>query len=231
MSEKNINLITSPTIETRNRLINLKIFNSKKIHLLRDPVLDDENFNIKNNRDYKNRYKFLAIGRLTRQKNFTFLINCFEKVLRTNKDFTLNIAGDGEEKNKLNEIIKSRNLQNNIKLIGFKKNIKRLYENHDCFILSSLWEDPGFVLIEAASYSIPVISSDCKSGPKEISNNGKNMFLYKNNNQKDFIKKLNKFLNSKNIDLKQKCKNSRKFVKRFTLNSHVESLTKILKYY
>ena len=122
----------------------------------------------KNIRNYNKRKKFLAIGRLTKQKNFSFLIECFEIIISKDNNITLTIAGEGEEKNKLIEMINSKNLEKNIKLVGFKKNVQKLYKDHDCFVLSSLWEDPGFVLVEAASNLIPVISSNCESGPKKF---------------------------------------------------------------
>ncbi len=228
-SKNNIELVTSPTIETKDKLINLKIFDSKKLFLLRDPILSQKNLRIKNNRNYIKRNKFLAVGRLSKQKNFSFLIECFEKIIKKNKNITLNIAGKGEEKNKLNKIIKSKKLQKKIKLIGFKKNIQQLYKQHDCFVLSSLWEDPGFVLIEAANNYIPIISSNCNSGPKEISKNGKNMFLYQTNNKTDFFKKLDQFLKIKNSDLLKKCNKSKKVIKEFSIEKHVNNLTTLLK--
>ena len=141
----------------------------------------------------------------------------------------MNIAGDGEEKKKLMKLIKLKKLQKNIKLIGYKKNIKQLYKKHDCFILSSLWEDPGFVLIEAANHYIPIISSNCNSGPKEISNNGKNMFLFKTDNEVNFLKKFDQFIKIKQIDLKKKCKKSKQEIKKFSIKSHLDNLTKLLK--
>ena len=108
-------------------------------------------------------------------------------------------------------------------------NIKQLYKKHDCFILSSLWEDPGFVLIEAANYYIPIISSNCKSGPKEISKNGKNMFLFKTDNEVNFLKKFDQFIKIKQIDLKKKCKKSKQEIKKFSIKSHLDNLTKLLK--
>lgn len=228
-SKKNIDLVTTPTIETKNRLKNLKIFNSSKLYLLRDPILSQQDLKFKNDRDYKKRKKFLAIGRLSKQKNFSFLIKCFEKVIKKNKNINLNIAGDGEEKKKLMKLIKLKNLQKNIKLIGYKKNIRQLYKKHDCFILSSLWEDPGFVLVEAANHYIPIISSDCKSGPKEISKNGKYMFLFKTDNEVNFLKKFDQFIKIKKIDLKKKCKKSKQEIKKFSINSHLDILIKLLK--
>ena len=55
----------------------------------------------------------------------------------------------------------------------YKKDIHNLLKHCYCFILSSPWEDPGFVLIEAAANNANIISSDCKSGPKEFLSNGK----------------------------------------------------------
>ena len=53
--------------------------------------------------------------------------------------------------------------------------------NSDIFILSSLWEEVGFVMIEAAFCNSYIISSDCPNGPKEFLNNGKNGILFSNN--------------------------------------------------
>ena len=95
LSKKKISFVTSPTIETQNNLIKLKIFDSKKIFLLRDPIIEKNINKIFKLRNYNKRKKFLAIGRLTKQKNFSFLIECFEKILSRYKDISLTIAGDG----------------------------------------------------------------------------------------------------------------------------------------
>ena len=65
---------------------------------------------------------------------------------------------------------KTRNnkLQDKIYLMGYSKNIYNYMKNAKAFILSSLWEDPGFVLIEAAMCNLFIISSDCKNGPKRL---------------------------------------------------------------
>jgi glycosyltransferase involved in cell wall biosynthesis len=58
-------------------------------------------------------------------------------------------------------------LQEKVKLLGFKDNIFTYLKNCHCFISTSLWEDPGFVLIESGFCKLPVITSDCPNGPKE----------------------------------------------------------------
>ena len=67
----------------------------------------------------------------------------------------------------------------------------------DCFILSSLWEDPGFVLAEAGVMNTNIISSDCPNGPKEIINNEDFLFM---NGSSDSL--LQKFLIYKNKTIK-----------------------------
>ena len=62
------------------------------------------------------------------------------------------------------------------------------------FYLTSLWEDPGFVLVEAALAGVPIISSECPNGPKEIIQN--NGFLFQNNNLNDLLIKFRDFLNT-----------------------------------
>ena len=86
------------------------------MHLLRDPILDMKDLSSKKIKNYNKRKKFLAIGRLTKQKNFSFLIECFEEIILKNRKITPTIAGEGEEKNKLKEMINSKNLRKKYKI-------------------------------------------------------------------------------------------------------------------
>ena len=74
-----------------------------------------------------------------------------------------------------------------------KKNIFKYLKKCKCFISTSLWEDPGFVMVEAAASNCFVISSDCRSGPKEFIGKD-NGLLFKNNNLDDLINKFNEFI-------------------------------------
>ena len=78
------------------------------------------------------------------------------------------IVGDGELVDFYKKKINENNLSDKIKILNFKKNIFNYIKNAKCIISSSLWEDPGFVMVEAAFVGTPVISSDCPSGPKRI---------------------------------------------------------------
>lgn len=202
--------ITCPTNSTKNYLIGLNIIDKNKIEVLQDPVLNIRKIRklqLQSLDEKINNYLFAA-GRLTQQKNFEFLINGFNKIHINHPDIKLLIAGDGELQKRLKLVIKNLNLENKVHLIGFKKNIYNYMKNSKGFILSSLWEDPGFVLIEAAFCRVPIIASDCNNGPKEIINNDTYGYIFKSNDLDDLVKTLNKYLmdiseNKKSINLKK----------------------------
>ena len=66
-------------------------------------------------------------------------------------------------------------------------------KNSEIFVLSSLWEEVGFVIVEAAMCNAYIISSDCPNGPREFLNNGNNGLLFKNNLNKSLFKTLNDY--------------------------------------
>ena len=171
----------------------------------------------------------LAIGRLTHQKNFSFLIKAFKKINEKYPEYILQILGDGEQKLELIELINKLNLQEKVNLLGFQKNVYKYLINSDCFVLSSLWEDPGFVLLEAGLSNTIVISSNCNNGPEEILKNGDRGFLFQNNNLDDFLNKFDEFKKAENKQLFNKKKNLKRYIKKFTIYSHFNTLSKIIK--
>jgi glycosyltransferase involved in cell wall biosynthesis len=223
---KNIYLVTSPTQKTYKLLVNYNLVKEKKIKILRDPVICIEDIKSKNE-DYIYDDNFcLSIGRLSKQKNFSFLVNAFKNKI-FNKTQLL-ILGDGEEKKKLLNIIEKSD-NKNIKLLGYKKNIMDYLIRSNCFILSSLWEDPGFVLIEAAYARTPIISSDCPHGPSEFLENGRNGYLYTSNNLESFINVYNSFLNEDKKNIKIKSLNALKAAKNFSIFQHYKCISNILR--
>ena len=95
-------------------------------------------------------------------------------------------------------------------------------------IVSSLWEDPGFVMVEAAFNLVPLIVSDCPSGPKEFVDKDKNGYLFNSNNEKSLIMKINKFEKDKNIIVKKKIKNALDKSLNYTDINHYRLLKKFI---
>tara|TARA_B100000989_G_scaffold270718_1_gene227017 strand:- start:32884 stop:34011 length:1128 start_codon:yes stop_codon:yes gene_type:complete len=225
ISEK-IYKVTAPTKIIADDLINKKIFSEKKIDVLYDPVIKINNYTKRFKKKFENKNKIIAIGRLTAQKNFPFLIDCFSSIEKKYDSYTLHILGDGEQKNKLERLIKSKNLNNKVYLHGYKKNINEYLNNSFCFVLSSLWEDPGFVIIEAAMNNTVILSTNCDSGPRELLKNKENSFVF--NNKESFIRSFENLVNS-DEDFKHNMKiKMKKNVKKFTLFRHYLKLNKII---
>ena len=111
------------------------------------------------------------------------------------------IVGDGELKIKIEKLIKKLNLNKNIFIIGHTKNVYYYMKKSKAFILSSLWEEVGFVIVEAAMSNALVISSNCKNGPQEFLSKGDGGFLFNSNETNALFKSLDSFLisNKKNI--------------------------------
>ena len=228
---KNIFHITCPTKATTFYIRDLKIISSEKVSTLYDPILNTQIINKKKREkstfELKNFY--LAVGRLTKQKNFKFLIDVFSEFLKgTNNNLV--IIGEGEEKKSLQKLIEKKSLEKKIILIGFKNNVFKYFKKSKCFILSSLWEDPGFVLVESAYMNIPIISSDCDNGPKEILDDGKNGILFKSNDKTSLLNALLKFENMDRKVINKNLLNCKKRIKVFTYFNHFKSLEKILDY-
>lgn len=224
---KKVSIVTTPTISTKNYLINkLQI---KNIFLLRDPILQVSKIKKNYKRTVSVKKNFLAIGRLTKQKNFLFLLECFKIIIEKDPENYLFILGDGEEFNKLKNYIEKNSLEKNIFLEGYKKDIYNYLINSKAFILTSLWEDPGFVLIEAAYSNTSIISSNCDNGPKEILNNGKNGFLFNSNNQEHFLEVFKNFQLSSEKEVYEKKKNAKRMCRKYSLFNHYLQINKIFK--
>ena len=226
---KKIYHVTCPTNSTTSYMQELKMISSEKISTLYDPILSTKLINkIKSKRtsfEFNNFY--LAIGRLTKQKNFKFLIEVFSEFLKT-CDNSLIIIGEGEQKDSLQKFVEKKNLKDKIILIGYKDNVFEYFEKSKCFILSSLWEDPGFVLVESAYMNTPIISSDCDNGPKEILGHGSNGILFKSNDKASLLDALHKFENMDQNIINKKLLDCKKGIKVFTYFNHFKSLEKIL---
>lgn len=219
IASKKVSKIICPTQQTKKFLIEKNIFPSEKIFTVPDPIIEVKKINFLKKKPIKENFKkpyFLTIGRFTKQKNHFFLINFFSKNKNYLEKHNLIIIGDGELKVKYQKKIQESGLQNYIQILDYKKNVFNYIKSAKCVISSSLWEDPGFIMIEAASVNTPIITSDCPNGPKEFIDQNKCGFLYASNNEQSFKISLDEFLNMSEKDLSIKLFNAKKKTKFYT---------------
>jgi glycosyltransferase involved in cell wall biosynthesis len=109
----------------------------------------------------------LAVGRLTRQKGFSYLIEAFRQV-RNTVPARLVVIGEGQEHQRLLNLTEALEIKSDVVFLGFQTNPYRFMSRADLFVLSSLWEGLPTVLVEAMACRTPVVSTRCPSGPTEI---------------------------------------------------------------
>lgn len=113
----------------------------------------------------------LGAGKLHPQKDFPTLIRAFAKV-RQIREARLVILGWGKERSRLEALAEELGLSNEIDFLDHVKNPYAYMAKADVFVLSSAWEGLPNVLIEALAVGVPVVATDCPSGPREILHGG-----------------------------------------------------------
>lgn len=110
----------------------------------------------------------ITAGRLSNQKGQWHLIRAFSEVVKEINNAKLIILGVGEKEEYLRKLIKELKLENNVYLLGHKSNPYVYLSKSNLFVFSSLFEGLGNILLEAMACEIPIISTDCDAGPREL---------------------------------------------------------------
>jgi glycosyltransferase involved in cell wall biosynthesis len=113
----------------------------------------------------------VGIGRLTRQKDFPTLIRALAGV-RRKLPCRLIILGEGKDRGSLEHLAKRLSLSEQIAMPGFVENPYAYLKRAALFVLSSAWEGSPNALTEALALGVPVVATDCPSGPREILKDG-----------------------------------------------------------
>ena len=164
----------------KDSLVNKLSIDAKMINVVYNPAADEKiidlSLEITDDYSFKN-YTIINIGRLTKQKDHLTLLKAFKLVIKET-ECNLLIIGEGSERQNIENYIRNNDLENYVKLLGYKSNPWKYLSRSNLFVLSSIWEGFGNVIVESMLLGIPVISSSCKSGPAEILDNGKYGNLY-----------------------------------------------------
>ncbi len=115
--------------------------------------------------------RILAVGTLKPVKDYTTLLKAFAQLLHSTNAKLL-ILGEGGCRTALEEQAKQLGIEGSIFLSGFVKDPAPFYQHADLHVLSSTTEGLPTVIIEALDAGIPIVSTDCPSGPREILKGG-----------------------------------------------------------
>ena len=121
--------------------------------------------------------RVIAVGRLTFQKGFDYLVSAWAIVSKSFPDWQLDIYGEGELRGKLQQQIDMLGLHDNVHLVGNHADMPIEYAKHSIAVMSSNFEGLPLALLEAASCGLPLVAYDCQCGPREVIADGENGYL------------------------------------------------------
>ena len=174
----------------------------------------------------KLRTRILSISRFTKRKDLITLLKAFKVISGENKLVDLILIGYGPEKSNIIKFIRDEKLNQNVFILGKKPNPYPYFLLSNLYVHSSLYEGCPNSIVESLILNLPVISSDCNSGPREILLNGKGGYLYKKSNYKSLLNKMRKYLINQK-DLEKRLKLAKKKLDRFEEKNIVKQYEKV----
>lgn len=151
-------------------------FDKKIVKVILNPIRYkiEKSFNYKGNE--KKNY-ILLVGRLSKEKRYDIAIRVFSKVRNKFPNLKLKISGKGREENYLKKFSKKFGVKDDVYFLGFQKDLVPLYQKAKLTLMTSSLEGFPNNLVESIMLGTPVVSFNCKSGPREIVQNNINGFL------------------------------------------------------
>ncbi len=166
-------------------------------------------------------------GRLTEEKGHIYLLE-LARILKSKKiRFKLLIAGSGKLRNRLEKVAKSYKVDREVNFLGFVKDIRRFNQSIDIFLLTSLWEGFGYVMVEAMAQEKPIIAFDIKSSA-EIIDDGRTGFLVEKGNVEELAEKVTCLLDNENLRKELGKRGRERVEKFFTINRALRQVEDLL---
>jgi len=167
----------------------------------------------------------IAVGRLAKAKDYPTLLKAL-KIMLKEKAVCLVILGEGPEKLKLKKMVADLGLAENVAFLGFQNNPYKYIKKSSVFVLSSIQEGFGNAIVEAMALGLPVVATNCHSGPTEIIEGGINGFLVPPQNEKALAEAILKVLNNKPLAEKLSA-NGKKRAEDFSIEKSAQEYEKL----
>ena len=155
-----------------------KIVNGSKYYILQNAIdADLYRFNPLIRKEYReqlglgDKKTFIHVGRFHPAKNHNFLLKVFDEIHRQDSNTKLLLVGDGSLRNVIERQIEMLGLQNDVALLGNRRDVPSLLQSADCLLFPSVWEGFGMVAVEAQAAGLPCICSESVPKSAKVSDN------------------------------------------------------------
>ena len=184
--------------------------------------------NIKRSNGKNSEIKLLFVGRLEKQKSLETLLHAvnYLKKQRNKFEFSITIVGDGSKKSQLQSLAKKLSINDSVLFKGKQENTDRLYGESDIFVLPSIWEGFGMVILEAFRAKLAVIASNIE-GPAELINHNSNGLLFEPKNHVELAKKIKLLIDNPNLRRRLANKGYESFIEDYHIDGYIKNLEKL----
>lgn len=176
--------------------------------------------------------RVIAVGRYCYQKGLDRLIDAWNIVCKSVYDWKLHLVGDGEDRASLQTQIDRLGLSDKIILGRAETDMKSVYANSSILALSSRYEGLAMVLLEAQAAGLPIVSFECKCGPKDVITDGRDGYLVEDGNVGLLAEKLLELINNEELRRKmgaEAYRNSERFSEERVMAQWVELFNEVIK--
>lgn len=181
--------------------INLKKFNKNESYYL----------DIRRELDLEGKFIWLAVGRLVEVKDYHTMVTAFTEIVKNDNNCRLLIVGEGILRATLEAYVHSLHMENYIKFLGIRKDIPRLMNASDSFVISSIWEGMPMVLLEASASELPMVATDV-GGNGEVIEDGVSGYLARPMDAQDLAKTMRKMMSLSKENRNEMGRKGREFV-------------------
>lgn len=176
--------------------------------------------------------RVIAVGRYCYQKGLDRLIDAWNIICQSVDDWKLHLVGDGEDRTVLQTQIDRLGLSDKVVLGRAETDMKSVYANSSILALSSRYEGLAMVLLEAQAAGLPIVSFECKCGPKDVITDGGDGYLVEEGNVAQLAEKLLKLINDEELRRRmgaEAYRNSERFSEERVMAQWVELFNEVIK--
>lgn len=165
----------------------------KKITVIGNPISKDFAQQVKQYGE-EGICKFVSVARISPQKNYAMMVRAFAKTIQKDSPCKLDIYGAGAPQavEELQALIEQLGMEQHITLCGWRKDISQILTSYDGFLMSSNYEGMPNALAEAMATGLVCLSTDCKTGPKDMIEDGINGYLATTGSEDSFAEGIQK---------------------------------------
>ena len=169
-----VNCYTAVTEEVRQAMIKRAHVAPEKIHTIYNGIeCPARDVAVHGGKTVEKETRLALIGRLHRQKGHAHLLEALKIMISEGRRVHLYLAGDGPDEEMLRRQVRDLAIANAVTFSGVVDDMVAFMADIDIVVLPSLWEGMPNVLLEAMACRVPVIATDCVSGPREVLQGGK----------------------------------------------------------